>query len=70
MCEDGGCIWKCDEPGCDRGICDKCIQVPSEELSKLDAPDIKFTCISCHWKMRSKSLKYFVRFFGFNFLIF
>jgi len=69
MCEDGGHIWECDEPRCEHAICDKCIEVLSEELRQLDEPNVKFTCVSCHWKMRSKSEAYFVSFFGFNFLI-
>ena len=67
MCEDGGHIWVCDEPGCERGICSKCIEVPEEELSQLGAPNVKFKCVLCHWKIRDKTLTYFISFVGFNF---
>ena len=67
MCKDGGNIFECNEPGCDHAICDKCIEVPLEELSKIQAPNVKFTCVSCHWKIRSNNLKYFVSFVGFIF---
>jgi hypothetical protein len=50
MCQDGGTIWECDESDCQRAVCSRCVQIPAEESGKLQAQNIKFTCISCHWK--------------------
>jgi hypothetical protein len=49
MCQDGGRIWECDTPGCERGVCSNCIDIPPSELSQLDRPDVHFTCVSCEW---------------------
>ena len=49
MCQDGGLIWECDTPGCERAVCDQCIRVPPDELYKLQLPDVMFKCVSCHW---------------------
>ena len=55
MYKDGGHIWECDEPGCKYVICNKYIEVPLEKLRQLDDPNIKFMCVLCYWKIRSKS---------------
>jgi hypothetical protein len=68
MCQDGGKIWECDERDCQRAVCSKCIEIPSEEIKKLKDQNVKFRCVSCHWKM-SKDM-YFVSFFFFNIKIY
>ena len=61
LCQDGGKLWVCDEKDCECAICSACIEVPDEELSKLNDDDVEFTCVSCHWKKcRDKSLVYYV----------
>jgi hypothetical protein len=61
MCQNGGELWLCDKPGCERAVCSDCIKIPAEERSKLESHDVKFTCVSCHWlACRNKQLTYWV----------
>jgi hypothetical protein len=57
MCQDGGLIWECDESDCGRAVCSKCIEIPAEEMSKLEAPNVKFKCVRCHWPWEGDSRK-------------
>lgn len=71
MCQDGGEIWLCDEQGCHRAVCSKCIEIPANELSKLSGPSVKFACPSCHWKLcRNTSSPYFASAFFVSFHVY
>ena len=67
MCQDGGMIWECDQPNCGRAVCSVCLEVPEEELEKLKGPNVKFTCVRCHWSWGKSSIPYFVSAFLFLF---
>ena len=60
MCQDGGDIWKCDKPSCQCAVCTNCVKIPAEELDKLQDPNVKFTCLACHWSWRRSGSTYFV----------
>jgi hypothetical protein len=61
LCQDGGNIWLCDEEDCGRGVCSNCIEIPVAELPKLKNPNVKFTCVPCHWlRCREESIVYYV----------
>ena len=71
MCQDGRKIWECDEPNCGRAVCTNCVEIPRQELSKLNNAQVKFTCPACHWKlcMGKEKPTYFVRTFSIYFHI-
>ncbi|KAI5997459.1 hypothetical protein EDD15DRAFT_2194531 [Pisolithus albus] len=51
MCRDGGALlWICDEKYCRRVVCNQCLVVPDAEKDKLEADNITFKCVTCHWK--------------------
>ena len=57
-------IWECDEGNCERAVCSNCVKIPSEELSKLRNPNVKFTCPACHWSWKDNSTPYLVSAFS------
>jgi hypothetical protein len=70
MCQDGGELWECDTPDCQRAVCSRCVEVPAEEHSKLQAPNVTFTCLACHWswkKPNTTPTPYFVSAFSVSF---
>ena len=62
MCQDGGDIWECNKQGCGHAICSNCIKVSSNAVSKVKADNVKFKCVSCHWKISqtNKNIPYFI----------
>ncbi|KAI5998657.1 hypothetical protein EDD15DRAFT_2194011 [Pisolithus albus] len=51
MCRDGGALlWICDEKYCRRVVCNQCLVVADAEKDKLEADNITFNCVTCHWK--------------------
>lgn len=61
LCQDGGDLWVCQEEDCERAICSECIEVPADEMDKVRQPNVKFTCVPCHWiKCRNENLIYYV----------
>ncbi|KAI6036721.1 hypothetical protein BKA83DRAFT_4120408 [Pisolithus microcarpus] len=55
MCRDGGVLWICDEIGCNRVICHRCLIVPEQCMGLLKEDGITFKCITCHWKEAQNS---------------
>jgi hypothetical protein len=52
LCQDGGELWMCDEGGCNRAVCNACMEIPPEELDNLKGNEsVYFQCIFCHWEM-------------------
>jgi hypothetical protein len=68
MCQDRGDLWECDTPDCQHAVCGRCVEVPAEELSKLQAPNVTFNCVACHWTWGKSSTPYFVSAFLFLFI--
>ena len=60
MCQDGGMIWECNEPDCGHAVCSVCVEVPDEEIGKLELPNVRFTCVRCHWKWKANNVPYLV----------
>ncbi|KAI6122442.1 hypothetical protein EDD16DRAFT_1518335 [Pisolithus croceorrhizus] len=50
MCRDGGDLWLCDELGCNRVVCHKCLIVPKESVEMVKQAGVTFKCMTCHWK--------------------
>ncbi|KAI9452037.1 hypothetical protein HD554DRAFT_2267701 [Boletus coccyginus] len=48
MCADGGLLYNCDS--CPRAVCRQCLSVPIQHATLVLEPDVKFLCVSCHWK--------------------
>ncbi|KAI6018542.1 hypothetical protein PISMIDRAFT_96846 [Pisolithus microcarpus 441] len=42
MCRDGGDLWLCDEIGCNRVVCHKCLIVPKESIQMVEQVDVTF----------------------------
>jgi hypothetical protein len=64
LCQDGGRLWVCQEDDCERAICSECIDIPDEELDKLEESSVRFTCVPCHWRTcRDESRVYYVSVF-------
>jgi hypothetical protein len=63
MCQDGGTIWECDQKGCQRAVCEQCIEVPAEELKKFEGQNLQFTCVACHWSWGGAADAYFASVF-------
>ena len=63
-------MWLCDEANCGRAVCNNCIIIPAQELGRLGAENVHFTCVSCHWKLcvRNDRPTYFVSALLFLFL--
>lgn len=61
MCHDGGKLWVCDTAGCQRAVCDHCVEISSsaEELGRRPtSSNIKFECPSCRWDWKTPSPYY------------
>ena len=69
MCLDGGEIWECDMPNCGCAVCSNCVEIPAEKHSKLNAPNVKFTCVQCHWCWDESRAPYLVSAFLFLFIL-
>ncbi|KAH0826483.1 hypothetical protein J3R83DRAFT_5486 [Lanmaoa asiatica] len=48
MCGDGGHLYSCDS--CPRAACRQCISVPVKHIPLVIKPNVKFMCVSCHWR--------------------
>ncbi|KAI6144062.1 hypothetical protein BKA82DRAFT_4017261 [Pisolithus tinctorius] len=48
---DGGTLWPCDQAGCRRVVCNKCVVVPVDCLEEVTQLPVTFRCVACHWKM-------------------
>lgn len=51
LCQDRGKLWECDKPGCEHAVYACCVEIPPKDTAKLEVPNVKFQCISCHWKI-------------------
>ncbi|KAI6143036.1 hypothetical protein BKA82DRAFT_4017785 [Pisolithus tinctorius] len=51
MWRDGGTLWPCDQAGCRRVVCNKCVVVPGDCLAEVTQLPVTFRCVACHWKM-------------------
>ncbi|KAI6007526.1 hypothetical protein F5J12DRAFT_782570 [Pisolithus orientalis] len=48
---DGGTLWPCDQAGCRRVVCNKCVVVLEDCLEEVTQLPVTFRCVACHWKM-------------------
>ncbi|KAG2129402.1 uncharacterized protein EDB93DRAFT_1108692 [Suillus bovinus] len=61
ICQDGtssngkDSLYACEEPGCLRVMCTRCMLLPASHLHLIEQPGVKFRCVHCHTLLDKRS---------------